>query len=60
MPVSNNFTLGAETEAFNACSIVIKGDTYIVGGKRRYNQVSTKYSYQMKIKSYLVEQNGIM
>ena len=60
MPLSNNFTLGAETEAFNACSIVIKGDTYIVGGKRRYNQVSTKYPLKMKLKSYIVEQNGIL
>ena len=49
MPVSNNFTLGADTEAFNACSIVMKGDTYIVGGKRRYNQVSTKNSEKTKL-----------
>ena len=44
MPVTKNLTLGAKTEAFHACSVVYKGETYIVGGKRQYNQVYTRES----------------
>ena len=35
-----NFTLGAETETYFACSAILKGEALIFGGMREYNQVS--------------------
>ena len=34
-----NFNLGDETEAYHACTIVLKGQTLVLGGKTRPNQV---------------------
>ena len=35
-----NFTLGQETEAYFACSLVYNGETLLLGGKKEHNQVS--------------------
>ena len=35
-------TIDDATEAYFACSLVFKGETLILGGKRKYNQVSFK------------------
>ena len=34
-----NFTLGPGTEAYFACSLVLNGETLVLGGKKQYNQV---------------------
>ena len=34
-----NFTLGVKTEAYFGCSVVYKGETLILGGKKEPNQV---------------------
>ena len=35
-----DFTIDDSTETYFACSLVFKGETLILGGKRKYNQVS--------------------
>ena len=37
---SIDFTLGARTEAYFACTAVFGGQAIVVGGKTEYNQVS--------------------
>ena len=41
-----DFTLGdGNTEVYFACSLVFKGETLILGGKRNYNQVSFRWQW---------------
>ena len=45
-----NFTLGTDTEAYFGCSVIYKGETLIIGGKKEPNQVishlnSSKINY---------------
>ena len=43
-----NFTLGEKTEAYFGCSVVYKGETLILGGKKEPNQVCF-FFYCLKI-----------
>ena len=44
-----DLTIGDNTETYFACSMVFKGETFILGGKRIYNQVSFQISMAMFI-----------
>ena len=44
-----DFTIDDSTEAYFACSIVFKGETLVLGGKRKYNQVSFQISLTILI-----------
>lgn len=43
-----NFTLGTDTEAYFGCSVIYKGETLIIGGKKEPNQVGFRM-YHLKI-----------
>ena len=43
-----NFTLGAGTETYFACSAVFKGETFLFGGLREPNQVIFKNRIKME------------
>ena len=44
MPIAvKNFSLGPGTEAYFGCSSILKGETYVFGGKREYNQVKQRF-----------------
>ena len=47
-----NFTLGVKTEAYFGCSVVYKGETLILGGKKEPNQVCVCF-YRLKIYNLL-------
>ena len=51
-----NFNFGAETEAYHACTVVLKGQTLVLGGKTQPNQVS-KLFFSKFSTSIIVEQN---
>ena len=40
-----NFTLGMGTETYHACSAIFKGETFIFGGMREFNQVFQNICY---------------
>ena len=58
--MSNNFTLGAKTEAYYACSTVFQGETHIFGGQREYNQVKIRNKLRRIRKVSIVQQSGIL
>ena len=37
--IVKNFSLGPGTETYFGCSSILKGETYVFGGKREHNQV---------------------
>ena len=43
-----NFTLGAGTETYFACTAVFKGETFLFGGLRKPNQVTFKNRIKME------------
>ena len=43
-PIRTHFTLGVDTEAYFGCSVVYHGETLVLGGKKKPNQVCLSFN----------------